>query len=331
LPDELHSAFDPESIRVWDPSRFRPIRKLQHAVRNHGEVHLMQDWDKTLVAVKCLPLKWMRRSHNEFLQEHPEVVEWPWQDLGALSFLEKEGRFPYLCRLQGVYADDTNIFIVTDFVSDGDLLTWALDLQTPVGPDREAVCKPVVVELLKGFRQLHDLSVSHMDISCENLLKYQSLLNESPRPHVKIIDYGMCTNRRFLCGNLKGKAAYQAPELHRSEDIDTFLCDSFSLGVVIYALLLQSLPWSATGVDGCKFFEHMRDHGFDSFSQVRKVNRHKKRVCDALSQQVSELLKGMLSVDPETRLTLGESCWPEGRASVWDTDWLQESQLDECV
>jgi len=285
----------------------------------------MQDRDKKLVAVKCLPLKWMQKSHTEFLQEHPEVVEWPWQDLGALSFLEKEGKFPYLCRLQGVYADDTNTFIVTDFVSDGDLLTWALDLQTPVGPEREAVCKPVVVELLKGFRQLHNLSVSHMDISCENLLIFRSLLNESPRPHVKIIDYGMCTNRRFLCGSLRGKAGYQAPELHMSQQIDTFLCDSFSLGVVIYALLLQSLPWTATTLDGCKSFVHVREHGFDSFSQVRKLNRHKERVCDALSEQTSELLKGMLSVDPETRLTLGESCWPEGRASVWDTDWLQEN------
>jgi len=34
------------------------------------------------------------------------------------------------------------------------------------------------------------------------------------------------------------------------------------------------------------------------------------------------LLEGLLALDPDERLTLGERAWNDGRRSVWDEPWM---------
>mmetsp|Transcript_35255 Transcript_35255/g.109811 ORF Transcript_35255/g.109811 Transcript_35255/m.109811 type:complete len:410 (-) Transcript_35255:33-1262(-) len=319
-PAALHSGFDPKEVRPWEPSRFELIRKLQDATRNRGQVHLMRDVSEDrLVAVKQMPNRWIRNCHSDFVIEHPAETEMPWQDVGCVSFLNSAG-YSYACSLFGVYRDDLHTYVVTSFASEGDLFSWCEAGVAP-GLEREVVVHPLARQMMEGMQQLHDFSIVHRDLSLENVL-LSKLEHDSLR--IRIIDFSMASTSRRFSNCVRGKASYQAPELHTSGEYDAFLTDAFSLGVTLYAVLLKDYPWLSTRPGGCKCFEYVRKHGFRSYLAKRKLRNSSVRVADVVSEPLKQLLEGMLAFDPADRLTLGERAWgaDSGRRSVWDEPWI---------
>jgi len=319
-PTALHTAFDPKEVGAWEPCRFEMVRKLQDATRNRGQVHLMRDTSgDRLVAVKQMPTRWVRRCHSDFIIEHPTETEMPWQDVGCVRFLNDVG-YPYACTLLGLYRDDVHTYVVTSFASEGDLFSWC-EVGVPPGLEREVVVHPLARQMMEGMQQLHDLSIVHRDISLENIL-LSKLDDDSLR--IRIIDFSMASTSRRFRNCVRGKASYQAPELHTDGEYDAFLSDAFSLGVTLYALLLKDYPWLSTRPGGCKCFEYVRKHGFRSYLAKRKLRNSQARVADVMSEPLKQLLEGMLALDPADRLTLGERVWSVdgARKSVWDEPWM---------
>uniref|UniRef100_A0A7S4UJT6 Protein kinase domain-containing protein n=1 Tax=Alexandrium monilatum TaxID=311494 RepID=A0A7S4UJT6_9DINO len=318
-PAALHSGFDPKEVRPWEQSRFEVIRKLQDATRNRGQVHLMHDiTEDRLVAVKKMPNRWIRSCHSDFVIEHPAETEMPWQDVGCVQFLNSMG-YPYACSLLGIYRDDAHTYVVTSFASEGDLFSWCEAGVAP-GLEREVVVHPLARQMIEGMQQLHDFSIVHRDLSLENIL-LSKLEDESMR--IRIIDFSMASTQRRFRNCVRGKASYQAPELHTDGEYDAFLTDAFSLGVTLYAVLLKDYPWLSTRPGGCKCFEYVRKHGFRSYLAKRKLRNSSTRVADVMSEPLKQLLEGMLAFDPADRLTLGEYAWRDsGRRSVWDEPWM---------
>jgi serine/threonine protein kinase len=85
------------------------------------------------------------------------------------------------------------------------------------------------------------LQIIHRDVSLENIIvTYQG--------QVKLVDFGIA-KATFLEnltaeGTLKGKYSYMAPEIVKGEDLDNRI-DIYSVGVVLYALLLGAMPFKA--------------------------------------------------------------------------------------
>lgn len=317
-PVALHTGFDPKEVSPWEPCRFEMIRKLQDATRNRGQVHLMRDvFNDRLVAVKQMPTRWVRSCHADFVIEHPSETEMPWQDVGCIQFLSSIG-YPYCCSLLGVHRDDADTYVVTSFCSEGDLFSWCEAGVAP-GLEREELIRPLARQMVGGVQQLHDLSVVHRDLSLENIL-----LAKLPDGalQVRLIDFSMASTSRRFRNCVRGKASYQAPELHADGEYDALLSDAFSLGVTIYAVLLKDYPWLSTRPGGCKCFEYVRKHGFRSYLAKRKLRNSSARVADVMSEPLKQLLEGMLALEPADRLTLGEATWGTGRRSVWDEPWL---------
>lgn len=322
-PAALHTGFDPCKVGVWDPCRFAMVRKLQDATRNRGQVHLMRDTlHGVSVAVKQMPNRWFRLSHKEFVIEHPSETEMPWQDVGCVSFLNSTG-FLYACDLLGVFRDDEHTYVVTSFASEGDLFSWC-EGGVPPGRQREHVVHPLARQILKGVQQLHDMGILHRDLSLENILMSKT---ENCELLIRIIDFGMASTTRHLQNCVRGKASYQAPELHAEEEYDAFLSDAFSIGVTLYAALVKDYPWLSTRPGGCKCFEYVRKHGFRSYLDKRKLRNSQARVGQVMSEPLKQLLEGLLALDPSERLTLGEASWASDgneRDSVWDEPWLRD-------
>lgn len=319
-PTALHTAYNPKEVAPWEPCRFEMIRKLQDATRNRGQVHLMRDTsDGRLVAVKQMPNRWIRTCHSDFVIEHPSETEMPWQDVGCVQFLNSL-EFAYVCDLLGVYRDDVHTYVVTSFATEGDLFSWCEAGVAP-GLEREAIVQPLAREMIQGMQQLHDFSIVHRDLSLENILL--SKLDDDSL-HIRIIDFSMASTSRRFKNCVRGKASYQAPELHTDAEYDALLSDAFSLGVTLYAVLLKDYPWLSTRPGGCKCFEYVRKHGFRSYLEKRKLRNSTARVADVMSENLKQLLEGMLALNPSDRLTLGESVWAAdgGRRSVWDVPWL---------
>jgi len=317
-PLVLHRGFNPEEVQDWEPGRFEHIRKLQDASRNRGQVHLMRDTKHDrLVAVKQMPTRWVRKSHAEFVVEHPSETELPWQDVGCVRYLNSVG-YPFGCDLLGVYRDEEFTFVVTSLATEGDLFAWC-ESGFPPGPDRERAILPIVRQIFEGIRALHDLGISHRDLSLENCL----LTKDGPdgELRLRIIDFSMASTSRMFQYCVRGKASYQAPELHLEEKYDGFLSDAFSVGVTIYAMILKDYPWLSTRPGGCKCFEYVRKNGLRTYCQKRKLRNSSAKVADFLSEPLQSLLEGLLCLDPEKRLTLGEAAFGNSRRSVWDEPW----------
>jgi len=319
-PFELHTAFDPKTVRKWEPSRFKMVRKLQDATRNRGVVYLMNDISLGRpVAVKQMPNWWMRRSHSDFLTEHPSETELPWQDIGCMEFLNSMD-FPSASALLGVYRDEEYTYVITAFATEGDLFSWCESGVVAPGVEREVLVQPLARQMMTALQQLHDFSIVHRDLSLENILVSKS---DDDSLHIRIIDFSMAsTSRRFIkC--VRGKASYQAPELHTDEEYDAFLADTFALGVAIFDILMKDYPWLSTRPGVCHCFDYVRKHGFRSYLVKRKLRHSNSRCADVISEPVKQLLEGMLAFDPKQRLTLGEGAYSSRRRSVWDEQWTQ--------
>eukprot|EP00747_Dinoflagellata_sp_TGD_P197383 gnl/TRDRNA2_/TRDRNA2_68648_c0_seq1.p1 gnl/TRDRNA2_/TRDRNA2_68648_c0~~gnl/TRDRNA2_/TRDRNA2_68648_c0_seq1.p1 ORF type:complete len:331 (+),score=49.84 gnl/TRDRNA2_/TRDRNA2_68648_c0_seq1:84-995(+) len=280
-------------------------------------------------AVKRMPTSWVTPGPQHFEDRHPMEMERPWHDIAILKFLNKL-TCPFTVELFGVRTDDDSTYVIMSLATEFDLFTWCQEsdeLPRP-GEDRERFIHPIAVQILHGFRWLHEVGVGHRDISLENILLTKTGSGELK---VKIIDFGMASLSRTCHGELevRGKLTYQAPEMHKEGIYDPFLSDSFSLGVVLYALAVEDNPWIATEPGKCKLFSYFQKSGFRDFVAWREVRlRPHMKVAEVLSEPFVALFDKLLSMDPTARLTLGESCYGAGRASVWDMEWLSSGHTE---
>jgi uncharacterized coiled-coil protein SlyX len=323
VPDPLYKGFDPCSkVQPHDPERFENIRKVMDAHRNQAQVHLMHDLhDDQFVAVKRMPNTWVKSCHEEFVCEYPMETELPWQDIGASSFLTAAG-FPYACPLVGVFRGKSFTDVVTHFASEGDLFSWCTGDKLPLpGIERENMMRPLARQILNGVQQLHDLSIVHRDLSLENILLSTNVVNNTRE--IRLIDFSMASTSRKFRNCVRGKASYQAPELHETEEYDAFLSDAFSVGVSLYAMLMKDYPWLSTRHGMCSCFRYCKKYGFRAYIKKRKMRNSTETVASCMSEPLVSLLEGLLCFDPQKRTTLGENNFYEnGRHSVWDEPWL---------
>lgn len=318
-PTNLYTAFCPEEVQPWEEKRFTFVRKLCDAPKNKGSVQLMHDQQgDRLVAVKKMPNQWLSDSHEEFLRANEKETEMPWQDIGCTRFLNSV-EYKYAVSLLGVYRSDEMTFVTSSYAPGGDLFGVTMAAASPPGPQREAAFAPLILSIFSGFLQLHEMQIVHRDISLENVVLASEDLSPS---EIRIIDYGMADTGRMFRNCVRGKLSYQAPEMHTDNDYDAFLSDTFSIGVLLYALLMSDYPWTSTKPGECKNFDFVEKHGFRSYISKRKARGTNLKADQCMSKTMASLLEGMLSVDASKRLTLGEKQW-RGRRSVWDEPWTR--------
>lgn len=304
----------------WDASRYVTLGVLQRCPRNQGEVVLVEDLQsKRKLASKRVPVAWACLNAKEFLERNPGETEVPWMDIGVTRWLSEQG-FGHAVGFEGAYLDGDHIAFVMGFAEGGDLFSH-LDRLTLPGPalDSEATLRSLIVEFFGAVTQLHDLGLAHRDLSLENVL----LAGPRQGP-VKLIDFSMATTQRLCDGPACGKPSYIAPEVHLGCGYDAFVADSFSCGVILYALVVRDYPWMSTRPWGCKCFEFVRKHGLAAFLArrcVAAVGGEKRPVAELVSPGLASLLAGLLAFEPAARLTMQRS--PSGFGSVWDHPWVK--------
>lgn len=332
-PAALHEAFPPEEVKPWEEGQFEQVEKVQDAVRNHGQVHVMRDAaNGRLVAVKKMPNEWVQKCHTDFLRHYPYETEQPWQDIGCNHFLTTNG-YEHGCRLLGVYRGTEHTAVVTEFASEGDLFSWCgTPTNAPPGPEREDLLRPLALQIVQGVKQLHEMAIVHRDLSLENLVMAKGQEGGNAEDlKVCVIDFGMSSTARYFHSCVSGKPSYQAPELYSDRDYDAFLTDAFAVGVSLYAAFVKDYPWLSTRPGGCKCFEFFKKNGFRKYIAKRKLRGFGGMVvADVMSEPLVRLLEGLLAVRPADRLTLGESSWAgKDRRSVFDEGWLSPDSPEE--
>ena len=99
--------------------------------------------------------------------------------------------------------------------------------------------------LLPPISRLHTLGVLHRDVKLENLLCDTS---KQP-PRVKLCDFGHAISYSNLDHDRQffGTPGYAAPEVTQGAPVWSPLADVWAMGVVMYALLANSLPFETDG------------------------------------------------------------------------------------
>ena len=210
----------------------------------------------------------------------------------------------------------------SEFATEGDLFGWCEQEPLP-GPQRETMMLPLVEQILAATRWLHNLGIAHRDLSLENVLLTDVGGGEM---QIKLIDFGMATLSKSCTHEIRGKASYQAPEMHGKKPCDPMAFDHFALGVVLFAMASQDYPWSSTAPNSCKLFESVKQLGLRKFLAHRRVRKQSsKKLSEVLSPDLVEIIEGLLAFDPAERLTLGELCYasgPKADRSIKSAKWF---------
>ncbi|GAB9470196.1 hypothetical protein Gpo141_00007448 [Globisporangium polare] len=227
--------------------------------------------DGTKFAVKCINKNALNPKDRSNLVQEINIL--------------KELDHPNIIKLYDVYDEDAVMcYLVMEYAVGGELFDRIIAKEYYT----EAEAKKVVKVVAKVLAYCHSEGVTHRDLKPENLL----YSNETESAAIKIADFGFAklvtaeTNMSTMCGT----PGYYAPEIVRKQPYDN-KCDIWSLGVITYILLCGFPPFYDENQ-----VEEMRKILHGDFEFVEPY-------FDGVSSQAKDLIRKMLVVDPEKRLS----------------------------
>jgi polo-like kinase 1 len=143
-------------------------------------------------------------------------------------------------------------------------------------------------QLIDGLKYLHSHRVIHRDLKLGNLF-----LND--KMELKIGDFGLATKlefdgdrKRTVCGTPN----YIAPEILEGKQGHSYEVDIWSLGVIIYTLLIGKPPYETTDVKA-------------TYKRI-KMNQYNFPESALVSENAKNLIAKILILDPTKRIKLDE-------------------------
>lgn len=192
---------------------------------------------------------------------------------------------PNIVRMHSSFRNTDYVFMVLELCERGaldDLLKRNKKL-------KERYVSKFVVQLVAGLRYMHeDASIVHRDLKLGNVFLDNHL-------NIKIGDFGLSAvisgseKRRTVCGTPN----YIAPEvLFGKTTGHSFEADIWSLGVIIYTLLVGTPPFQKKKVE--------------EIYKLIERNEYIFPADNTLSSDAIDLITRLLTSNPEDRLTLDE-------------------------
>ena len=143
-----------------------------------------------------------------------------------------------LVAVHDVQVEDDRPYIVQELIDGTDLHTWHKENQ----PSRQDLIERLI-EVTEAVGYAHQQRFVHRDLKPGNILVDR-------QGHAHVADFGLAVHESgqlHLAGEVSGTPAYMAPEQMRGEThrLDG-RSDLWSLGVILYELLVGSRPFAAT-------------------------------------------------------------------------------------
>ncbi|PAA82074.1 hypothetical protein BOX15_Mlig032367g1, partial [Macrostomum lignano] len=190
-------------------------------------------------------------------------------------------RHPHIIKLYQVISTPTDIFMIMEYVSGGELFDHIVKNHHLAEKDARRFFQ----QIISGVDYCHRHMIVHRDLKPENLLL-------DAHKNVKIADFGLSNIMadgellRTSCGSPN----YAAPEVISGKLYVGPEVDIWSAGVILFALLCGSLPFDD-------------QHAPTLF---KKIKTGHFSVPAYVSQGATELLRMMLKVDPTRRATVDD-------------------------
>lgn len=194
-----------------------------------------------------------------------------------------------------IFEFPSKVFIMMELAENGDLL----DYIKSKGSRPNAEGKKLFEDLARGMEYLHHSEIVHRDLKCENLLLFKN-------NKVKIADFGFARScvdadgKKILSQTYCGSAAYAAPEILRGNKYIPKAYDMWSVGVILFIIVCGSMPFDDSDV------RRMLK------TQLKNNVHFPSRVRDSINEDCKKLIRQLLEVDVNKRLTVEQA-----RNSTW--------------
>jgi predicted Ser/Thr protein kinase len=256
-----------------------------------GDVYLARDLaEQRLVALKVLPTDAADDPHRrERLQQEGRVL----QSL----------RHPNICAIHEVGEDAGRTFLAMEYLEGRTLHEVAFKQRLEVDRIIEIAC-----QLASALEAARRIGIVHRDLKGTNVMVL-------PSGDVKILDFGLAkvaapseqrlmnTARATDPGLIFGTAEYMSPEQALGRTVD-HRSDLFALGVILYELLTQTLPFQ--GSTRMELFWSIVNKTPDDIS-IRNA---------AAPPELNKVVERLLEKDARSRYQTAEAVLSDLRAAV---------------
>ncbi|KAL7817270.1 hypothetical protein V8C26DRAFT_428535 [Trichoderma gracile] len=203
----------------------------------------------------------------------PVAIE---REVAILKLIEH----PNIMKLYDIWENRSEIYLILEYIDQGDLFTFI----NTKGRLSEEVAVYFFRQMISAIAYCHSFNVCHRDLKPENILITADL-------QIKIADFGMAALHQTATHRLAtacGSPHYAAPELLKNRQYRGDKADIWSMGVILYAMLSATLPFDDP----------------DLRVMMGKTKKGQYKMPDFLSPEAEDLIRRMLQVNPDQRITM---------------------------
>lgn len=226
---------DYDTIKVIGSGAFGVVRLVRHKST------------KKVFAMKSL-------SKSEMVNKSEQAFFWNERDIMARN------NSPWIVKLYHSFQDAKFLYMVMEFMPGGDLVNLMSQYDVH---DKWAMF--YTAEVVLALNQIHEMGFVHRDVKPDNMLLDRT-------GHLKIADFGTCL-KMDAKGKVKSDTAvgtpdYISPEVLTSQGKMVQYgreCDWWSVGVVLYEMLVGETPFWSEGLVGTygKIIDHKKSLTFE--------------------------------------------------------------------
>lgn len=199
-------------------------------------------------------------------------------------------RHPNIAQLYEVFETSTNIYIVLELCSGGELFDYIVSKSKL----DEVEANRIFHDLIRVLDYIHLNGIAHRDLKPENVLF-------DGTKQVKLIDFGLaadCSMENLISNKDQrpmdklstccGSVTYAAPEVISGHSYSGTTVDVWSAGVLLYALVVGQLPFNDPSIPVL----------------YKLIQSGLVKIPSYLSTELADLIRKMLNTNPNERITI---------------------------
>ena len=187
-----------------------------------------------------------------------------------------------IVQLYETMTNDNNIYIIMEYIEGKDLFQYIYSLQRLT----EYKSSQLFRQLISCLEYIHKQGIVHRDIKPENILL------DKAKKNLKLVDFGLGNiyKKNEFVKTACGSPCYAAPEMLSGKAYDGFYSDLWSCGVVLYCMLVGTLPFDDEDIKVLYHNIKIANYTMPNF----------------LSNYAQDIIRRILVTNPKRRITLDE-------------------------
>jgi serine/threonine protein kinase len=206
--------------------------------------------------------------------------------------------------------------LVLEFAGKSDLFEYIMH----TGRFSEPEARYLFKQVLEGVQHMHCRGLAHMDLKLENIFLEDDF-------NVKIGDLDLARPLSDIQPGSRriGSEGYLAPEILEKKSYDTGLVDIFTLGVILFNLVVGSPPFFNASAED-PYYKYIKRGSYNHFWKIWETLSDVPKL---LSPALKQLITSLLAFGPDQRPSLEQlmnSTWMQKKTISQDS-WKDSMQI----